>query len=128
MVTNLLCTFVQSHQLNDIISNIPKSYTLSANTIFVFNDIEHPKQYYCTYNVEGTYDLNINTISIHRKSESNTLYTINALNKIIRNINNGKLEIGYKIDWSLFRNMLLTIKGDDVCRIQLNLHEIIRIS
>ena len=42
----------------------------------------------CTYNVEqgNTKDIPSNTIMVHRKKDSNTLYTINALNELIKKI------------------------------------------
>jgi adenosyl cobinamide kinase/adenosyl cobinamide phosphate guanylyltransferase len=54
------------------------------------------------------YEENIeNTISLHRKKQSNTLYTINALNEVIRSKNNGVLDKRYNVDWSEYQNTLL---------------------
>jgi len=38
-----------------------------------------------------------NTISLHRKKITNTLYTINALNELIKTINNGVLDTKYQV-------------------------------
>ena len=53
-----------------------------------------------------------NTISIHRKKETNTLYTVNALNEVIRKVNNGILDKTYQLDWTRYQNSF--ILTDDV--------------
>ena len=40
-----------------------------------------------------------NTILLHRKKETNTLYTINAVNHIIKDANNGILDKSYRLQW-----------------------------
>ena len=47
------------------------------------------------------------TISIHRKKHTNTLYTINAINELIKSANNGILDKSFKINWENYRNQLL---------------------
>lgn len=53
-----------------------------------------------------------NTISVHRKKQSNTFYTINALNSLIREINNGVLDKNYPIVWENYTDSLLLSKDD----------------
>ena len=48
-----------------------------------------------------------NTISLHRKKITNTLYTINALNELIKTINNGVLDTNYQVEWDTYKNMIL---------------------
>ena len=48
-----------------------------------------------------------NTISIHRKKETNTLYTVNALNEVIRVVNNGVLDKSYQLDWQQYQNSFI---------------------
>jgi len=76
----------------------------------VFQNEDDHHQLICTYNVE--YDEDAiqdvpDTISLHRKKQSNTLYTINALNDLIRELNGGKLDKSFPIDWNNYRNSLL---------------------
>lgn len=52
------------------------------------------------------------SIMVHRKKESNTIYTINALNELIMQINNGVLDKSYSIDWERYRNSILLKKQD----------------
>ena len=47
------------------------------------------------------------TISIHRKKHTNTLYTINAINELIKSANNGVLDKSFRINWENYRNQLL---------------------
>ena len=84
----------KSNQFKLIADYIEKTYTLPERKIFVFNNADEPNELYCTYNVAAHDDFNKaqSTILIHRKKETNTLYTVNALNVIIRKANNGLLD------------------------------------
>lgn len=127
MKTNLLCTFVHKNDLALIIELIEKTYQLDSNVVFVLSNLEKPYQLYCTYNVVGNYELSNNTILIHRKSETNTLYTINALNQVICNINNGILDTRYQLDWQLFKNTMILLQNGEVVKIPLKLEKIINL-
>ena len=54
-----------------------------------------------------------NTISLHRKKETNTLYTLNALNEVVREQNNGVVDPKFSVDWVPHRNTLLVTYKDD---------------
>tara|TARA_Y100000015_G_scaffold37986_1_gene40479 strand:+ start:126 stop:407 length:282 start_codon:yes stop_codon:yes gene_type:complete len=79
----------------------------------VFSNSDRPEQLYCTYNADASEMRGQNTISIHRKKETNTLYTVNALNAIIRRVNNGVLDKTYQVDWSMYRNSFILTDDDD---------------
>jgi len=49
---------------------------------------------------------------VHRKKETNTIYTINALNELIMNLNNGVLDKQYPIEWENYRNTMLLKKPE----------------
>ena len=53
--------------------------------------------------IQGSHD----TISLHRKKMTNTLYTIN-LNDLIRELNDGRLDKNFQINWKIIRTLLLT--------------------
>lgn len=127
MKTNLLCTFVHKNDLQLVIDLIQKTYELDSNIIFVLSNQNKPYQLYCTYNVVGNYDLSSNTILIHRKSDTNTLYTINAMNQIIKSINNGVLDTRMQLEWENYKNQLILFQNDEVVRIPLKLEKIIRL-
>lgn len=127
MKANLLCTFVHKNDLDLILDFIEQTYKLDSNVIFVLSNLKKPYQLYCTYNVVGNYNLTSNTILIHRKSDTNTLYTINALNEIIRNMNNGLLDMTIQIPWDNYRNTLILSQGAEVINIPLKLEKIHKI-
>ena len=126
MKTNLLCTFVHKNDLQLIIDLIQKTYKLDSNIIFVFSNQNKSYQLYCTYNVLGNYELLSNTISIHRKSDTNTLYTINAMNWIIKTVNNGILDTSIQLEWENYKNQLILFQNDEVQRIPLKLEKIMK--
>ena len=124
MKTQLLCTFAHRKDLDLIIDYISKSYTISEKRMFVFANAEKSSELYVTYNVEpDDYKKTPNTIMIHRKKETNTLYTVNALNAIIRKVNNGILDKSYVIEWENYSNSLLLTDGDEARHIHLDLHK-----
>ena len=124
MKTQLLCTFAHRKDLDLIIDYISKSYTISEKRMFVFSNAEKSSELYVTYNVEpDDYKKTPNTIMIHRKKETNTLYTVNALNAIIRKSNNGVLDKKFVINWQIYDNSLMLTDGDDIRHIHLDLHK-----
>ena len=110
MRTQLLCTFTRQTRLNETIDIIISCNEILYDKIYVFQNQQDLTQLICTYNVEfiDNYEENIeNTISLHRKKQSYTLYTINALNEVIRSKNNGVLDKRYNVDWNEYQNTLL---------------------
>ena len=122
MRTQLLCTFAHRKDLELIADYIAKSYTVSEKRMFVFADENKKADLYVTYNVEpDDYGKTPNTIMIHRKKETNTLYTVNALNVIIKKANNGILDKTFIINWPNYENSLLLTDGDELRHIHLEL-------
>jgi hypothetical protein len=105
--TQLLCTFAHRSDLNIVTDYIQQSYVIPERRIFVFANAEAADNLYCTYNADATTQRGQKTISIHRKKETNTLYTVNALNEIIRAVNNGILDKTYQLDWSNYQNSFI---------------------
>ena len=110
----LFCTFVPLNEVDSFIKDISNEYTILYNKIFVLH-IKSNDEYVCTYNVDQPNINNIpeNTILVHRKKETNTLYTINALNELIKSLNEGIVDTNYRINWQHYKNtVLLTQQGD----------------
>ena len=128
MSNKLFCTFAAEDTLEPVLENIQERYNIIYNKIFVLYS-KSLNEYICTYNVDfgnvGTFLEN--TILVHRKKESNTLYTINALNTLIKELNGGVLDTSYRINWPDFRNCVLLTKGSDLKRINTKLHKIIEL-
>ena len=124
----LLCTFSVLDRYQSIIPEIKKNYFLPDKVLFVFENINNNTEIVLTYNVrlqekQRKFPL---TISIHRKKDTNSLFSINALNKIIMEENNGVLDKTFNIDWELYRNCLITTTDDGYKTINLNLKKIVR--
>ena len=84
----LFCTFTDLDNLDELDQNEIKSkYTIIYNKLFVL-EIVGKDEYVITYNVDqgNVHTIPENTILVHRKKESNTLYTINALNELIKKL------------------------------------------
>ncbi len=105
----LLCTFSNSSQYTDALKEIPKQYTLIDNKIFIFANENNLRELYLTFNVEKREQINRykGTISIHRKKQTNTLYTLNAMNKLIADENNGVFDKSFQLNWDLYKNSII---------------------
>ena len=131
MKTQLLCTFTQKNQLDEILELIIACNDILYDKIYVFQNGNDFKQLICTYNVEYDDDYVSeeipNTISLHRKKQSNTLYTINALNEVIRELNGGVLDKKFPIPWEDYHNSLLLTNDAGLNKIPTKIHSIVDI-
>ena len=128
MSNKLFCTFATEETLEPVLENIQERYKIIYNKIFVLYS-KSLNEYICTYNVDFGNVGNFidNTILVHRKKEPNTLYTINALNTLIKELNGGVLDTSYRINWSDFRNCVLLTKGPELKRVNTKLFRIIEL-
>ena len=127
MKTQLLCTFTDTEQLTETINTIVQAYQVVFNKIYVFENKNDENELACTYNVD-TVNLGAilpGTISLHRKKQTNTLYTINALNEVIKKLNGGKLDRKYPIPWNNYYNTMLVTNSGGLVVIKTKLHKII---
>ncbi len=129
MKTQLLCTFCSKYDFDDSIELIKLGANIVFNKIYAFENLENDNQLICTYNVEKLDDFvqNSKTMAIHRKKETNTLYTINALNEAIREDNNGILDKSFSLDWSKYQNSLLLTNDSGLNIIKTKLYKIINV-
>jgi hypothetical protein len=129
MDTQLLCTFSTQRMLRKTVDTIVNKYDIVYNKIFVLCNTNDEQELMCTYNVNKTEDYSQlqSTISLHRKKQTNTLYTINALNHLIRTLNNGLLDTTYQLEWDNYRNCILLTNDDGLRRIDTDIHDIIYI-
>jgi hypothetical protein len=130
--TQLLCTFVTTETLDHIVHQIIENYDCAFDTIYVLENVSNPSALCCTYNIHISSSIGPNipeaTISLHRKKATNTLYTINALNAIVAELNGGKLDKGFQIPWHNYRNTILVTAFNKLKRIDTNLVRIIKIN
>ena len=128
MSNKLFCTFSTEDTLDDVLTSIKQKYRIVYNKIFVLYS-KSQDEYICTYNVDfGNVSTFLeNTILVHRKKETNTLYTINALNTLIKELNGGVLDTSYRVNWSDFKNCILLTKGPELKRVNTKLYKIIEL-
>ena len=128
MSNKLFCTFSTESNLPVILDSIQEKYKILYNKIFILY-ASSQDEYMCTYNVDfGNIQTFLdNTILVHRKKETNTLYTINALNILIKNLNNGRADSSFKVDWTNYRNSILLTKGPELKKVTTKLHKIIEL-
>ena len=131
MNNRLYCTFVPEENIESTVDKIKPSYSILFNKIFVLESLDGEK-IMLTYNVDmgnsSSEFLVNNTILVHRKKQTNTLYTINALNELIKSLNNGYLDKSYRVNWNDYKNCILLIQTDGYKRIDTKVKEIINIS
>jgi hypothetical protein len=111
MNTQLLCLFTTKEELEKSIQFILGSYTLTNPNVFILENKTQLEECYITFNVEkGSIAIpsDWKTILVHRKKQSNTIYTINALNEVVKSKTGGQLDNSYMIDWEEFKNCILT--------------------
>ena len=122
----LFCTFTTLEDLDSLVNSLTRSYTIMYDKIFVL-EVKDNNEYVLTYNIEMANIAHIpeNTILVHRKKESNTLYTINALNELIKEENGGKLDKRFVLDWDKFRNSIILTNVSGTKRIQTRVYEVI---
>ena len=128
MKTQLLCTFAHRNNLDIVIEYIKQNFTIPEHRIFVFANEDYKTDLYCTFNADDTGFRGKNTISIHRKKETNTLYTVNALNEVIMNLNNGILDKTMIIPWENFENVLMVTNSDGLNKIHTRIYKIEKIN
>ena len=124
----LFCTFTDLDGLDELIEDIKSKYTIIYNKLFVL-EIVGKDEFVVTYNVEqaNVHTIPDNTILVHRKKESNTLYTINALNELIKKLNGGVVDTSYQVDWKHYRNCILLTQHNDLNQLNTKIHKIIEV-
>jgi len=124
----LFCTFTDPKNLDVLIEDIKAKYSIIYNKMFVL-EIIGKEEYVITYNVEHANISYIpeNTILVHRKKESNTLYTINALNELIKKLNGGVVDTKFAVNWNHYKNCILLTQHNELNQLNTKIFKIIEI-
>jgi len=124
----LFCTFTNLENLDSLLEEITSRYTIIYNKMFVL-EIVGKDEFVVTYNVDqgNVQTIPDNTILVHRKKESNTLYTINALNELIKKLNGGVVDTKYQVDWQHYRNCVLLTQHNDLNQLNTKIYKIIEV-
>jgi len=128
MSNKLFCTFTSREELETLIEDIKNNYIVMYDKIFVL-ECEDQDEFICTYNVDfnNVGDFLNNTILVHRKKHTNTLYTINALNQLIRELNDGILDKNFAVNWNNYRNSVLLTKEHTLQILKTKLFDIVEL-
>jgi hypothetical protein len=114
----LLASFLRTEDDDKVqqeIDAIVDSCELSNKYIFLMHDVANPNNKIITYN--AVFDKNkppvhkLYTIRVHRKKQTNTLYTINALNAAVALEHDGQTGKHLKLDWEKYANTLILTVG-----------------
>ena len=128
MKTQLLCTFTTKEELQNTLQLIRETYHIVYNYIYVLQNKGNLDELFVTYNIDTQYKPQYplrDTILVHRKKQSNTLYTINALNELVKEENGGILDKSFEIDWNRFKNTIIVTNTEGTKKISTRIFEVI---
>ncbi len=124
----LFCTFVRLEEIDAKVEELSSTYSIMYNKMFVLH-IKSNNEYVITYNVDqgNVNEIPENTILVHRKKDTNTLYTINALNELIKKLNGGVVDTKFPINWKHYRNCVLLTQHNELKQLNTKIHQIIEL-
>ena len=130
LANKLFATFSKKEDIEKTIEVITSRYTILFNKIFILES-KDSDELICTYNIDpgnlSTTTVLPNTILLHRKKESNSLYTINALNTLVKTLNNGVADPNFKIEWNDYKNTILLTNGPDLRKLETTIYKIVNL-
>jgi len=124
----LFCTFTSLEELDSLVESLQSRYTIMYNKMFVLH-VKSNNEYVVTYNVDqgNVSSIPENTILVHRKKDTNTLYTINALNELIKRLNGGVVDPRFRVDWKHYKNTILLTQQNELKELKTKIHTIIEL-
>lgn len=128
MNNRLFCTFTALEALDELILELSNRYSIMYNKMFVLH-VKSNNEYVVTYNVDqgNINDIPEQTILVHRKKESNTLYTINALNELIKRLNGGVVDTKYPVNWQHYKNCILLTQHNEIKQLNTKIFKIVEL-
>jgi len=128
MNNRLFCTFTPLDELDSLIATLSGRYDIMYNKMFVLH-VKSNNEYAITYNVDQG-NVNLipeNTILVHRKKETNSLYTINALNELIKRLNGGVVDTQFPINWQHYKNCILLTQHNEIKQLNTKIFRIVEL-
>ena len=124
----LFCTFTALADLEALVSELSSRYVIMYDKMFVLH-VKSNNEYVVTYNVDqgNVNDIPENTILVHRKKESNTLYTINALNELIKRLNGGVVDTHFPVNWQHYKNCILLTQHNEIKQLNTKIFKIVEL-
>jgi len=126
MTTQLLCLFTIRPDLDHSVDFIVTNYEIVNPNVFVLESKVRPEELFITFNVEkgaAPIPSDWKTILVHRKKQTNTIYTINALNEVVKSMTGGQTDNSFMIDWEEFQNCILTTSNTGYKKIPTKIHK-----
>jgi hypothetical protein len=114
---------VKKYEIDEKLDDIKNEFRVLNNKVFLLKSQDLVNELILSYNVllDSHKDFLPGSILVHRKKESNTIYTINALNELIMNLNNGVLDKTYPIEWETYRDIMMLKKPEGLKIIKIEL-------
>ena len=127
-MSQLVCVFAVKDNLDYTTNIIESTYLVLFKKIFILG-IEDSEEFVCSFNIDKEMQRKQlpNAMLVHRKRETNTIYTINSLNALIRHQNNGVLDKSFKIDWANYSNGILLLSNNEIKFLRTYLYQIINV-
>lgn len=124
----LICLFTTEPDIDHTVLLVSKTYEVIYKRIFILS-IEESEELVCSFNVEkGNIRKQLpGAMLVHRKKETNTLYTINSLNALIRKDNNGIVDANFSVDWTQYSNSLLVTSNNELKVLKTKIFQIINL-
>lgn len=127
ILNKLFATFSSKDKLEETLQTIKETYSILYGKLFVLES-KDSDELLITYNIDpvnSSTRILPNTILLHRKKQSNTLYTINALNILIKELNGGVVDSSYVVNWDDYKNTVILTQGTDLRKLETKIHKII---
>jgi len=127
-VSQLVCVFSQKENLDYTTNIIESTYFVLFKKIFILG-IEDSEEFICSFNIDKEMQRKQlpNAMLVHRKRDTNTIYTINSLNALIKQQNNGVLDKSFKIEWANYSNGILLLSNNELKFLTTYLYQIINV-
>ncbi len=121
--TILLASFIFHERFDWFLNYLENRFKISKDRVFCYENLDDESKLIITFRLTlpddkklNLKDLFPNAVMIHKKGDA--LYTINALNKLIEEMNGNSIgNIDYKsvkIDWSLYQNQFILIDNEEL--------------
>lgn len=124
----LICLFTTEDNLDYTTNMIIKTYEVVYKRLFILSIVDS-EELVCSFNIEkGNIRKQLpGAMLVHRKKETNTLYTINSLNALIQKENNGMQDSKFSVDWRKYANSLLVTSNNELKILQTKVYQIINL-
>jgi hypothetical protein len=119
--TLIIASFIFPERLEWFLNYLESKFNIKKNNVFCYKNIDDESKIILTFKLINNSDRPLNlkdlfpsAIIIHKKGDA--LYTINALNKMIEEINPESIgnisKESIKINWEEYQNKMILLNGD----------------